>query len=119
MDHVSSIFPILDGAKIYSNIYSKFINKTMGTSLFLVIVENKSFRFFNLYFSLGQDSPFGLTRTFIFVLFLLVVCTHSCCGMVTMVTAEHVRRNFTPKMHITGFVFAGSELSCSLNNRNK
>lgn len=42
-----------------------------------------------------------------------------CCGMVTIVTAEHGRHNFSPKMHITGFVFAVCELSHSLNNRGK
>jgi len=39
--------------------------------------------------------------------------------MVTIATAEHGRPNFTPKMHITGFVFAGSELSHSLNHWTK
>lgn len=42
-----------------------------------------------------------------------------CCGMVTIVTAERGKHNFSPKMHITGFVFAGRELSHSLNNRRK
>lgn len=37
--------------------------------------------------------------------------------MVTIVTAEHGRCNFTPKMRITGLVFAGSGASGSLNNK--
>ncbi|KAI1239451.1 hypothetical protein IHE44_0012573 [Lamprotornis superbus] len=69
---------------------------------------------------LKERKKWSLEKVFLrSTLVSLLPCMQGCCGMVTIVTAECGRHNFSPKMHITGFVFAGRELSQSLNNRRK